>query len=58
MRPSSVGPQLVKYVTESSLELSAPTVMLFLAHAGGAVEYQDPLLKQGFKLFLAVCYHA
>ncbi len=38
-RPSSVGPQLVKLVWESSLEFSAPTVMWFLAQAGGAVEW-------------------
>ena len=36
-RPSSAGPQLEKYVIESSFELSAPTVMWFFAHAGGAV---------------------
>jgi hypothetical protein len=37
MRPSSVGPQLEKDVIESSFEFSAPTVMWFLAVAGGAV---------------------
>ena len=37
IRPSSVGPQLEKLVIESSLEFNAPTVMWFLAHAGGAV---------------------
>ena len=37
-RPSSVGPHPLKSVMESSLELRAPTVMWFLAVAGGAVE--------------------
>ena len=37
MRPSSEGPQLVKEVIESSFEFVAPTVMWFLAQAGGAV---------------------
>jgi len=36
-RPSSVGPHELKLVIESSLELSAPTAMWFLAVAGGAV---------------------
>lgn len=37
MRPSSTGPQLLNEVIESSLELTAPTVMWFFAPAGGAV---------------------
>jgi hypothetical protein len=37
IRPSSVGPQLVKLVTELLFEFIAPTVRWFLAQAGGAV---------------------
>jgi len=37
MRPSSVGPQLLNDVIESSSELTAPTQMWFLAPAGGAL---------------------
>jgi hypothetical protein len=37
IRSSSHGPQLVKYVTESSFEFNAPTVMWFFPQAGGAV---------------------
>ena len=37
MRPSSQGPHEVKPVTVSLLEFKAPTVMWFLAQAGGGV---------------------
>jgi len=42
-RPSSLGPQLVNEVTPSVSEFTAPTVMWFLALAGGAtVRYVAP----------------
>jgi len=42
MRPSSVGPQEEKELVRSVLESTEPTVMWFLAQAGGAVEKNSP----------------